>query len=276
MNSTVTCSVSGLSSFASYKGWGGDCSRVEGQNCVIENITNDKHITFYTGTNVGATIQPEGAGNVWCDNQLSAFSLSVDYVSQHCTAEANPGYVFDSFAVSNNALVKASLTKQANTSTVACTNCSSSTLTTDTTTTKTTSKIIEPDALGNVPMGTVAATTNTETGTSSTNITVNSQNTLTGVTTPSNQVAVNVPNSTVKVGNDGTANIVVDSGSNQPVVLNVTSNNVSGVIGTSPSSSNVTLNAMSDLGIQTDVYNFETTNSDDVLFSKPGSPLSRG
>ncbi|MEN0037423.1 MAG: hypothetical protein AAGC78_10150 [Cellvibrio sp.] len=186
INSTVTCMLpdSSLESIGGYRfiGWSGDCSRVEGGNCIIDNITTDKHINIRLGyperSGWRIKVLPAGAGSIWCHryDSLNVSSLSASIVRQECIAEANPGYAFTSFTDgSDGNSVYVNFTKQADTPVVTCTDCNNSTLSTDTTTTQVVSKTSEPDAQGNTTQSTVAITTDTEKRGSSTTVQVSSQ-----------------------------------------------------------------------------------------------------
>ncbi len=280
INSTVTCSVDEgyeLLDVGRYRGWSGGCSRVEGRNCIIENITTDKQITALYGINETSSnainVHPAGAGSVWCGATLSVVGLNADYVGKNCVAEATLGYTFTGFSNTQSYAVNANFTKQTGTPSVVCSNCNTSTLTTDDSTIKSVTKTSEPDAQGNSTQSTVASTTNTETGSTSVNVTVNNQNITTGTSTPSNQLVVNVNDSTVTMNNDGSTSVVVGGSNQSTVTLGLSSGGLGGVIQGGSGSAPSSINAQSTLGIQTDVYNFEFTNGadTDLVFSKPVS-----
>ncbi len=216
INSTVSCHVASPTSWIgtepTYRGWSGDCTRVEGHNCIIENITSDKHIIAHYGFNLTdrpIKTQPAGAGSVWCGTSFdeNVGGIRADEVRQRCVAEANPGYVFTSFTEEYSFLYRtttANFTKQANTPVVTCTNCSNSTLSTDTTNTKSVSKTSEPNEQGNSTQATVATTTTTGTGSASTSVRVSNQN-ASGATQSGTTVTTNNPNAEFSVTNSNEA-----------------------------------------------------------------------
>lgn len=197
-----------LERFLPFKGWSGDCSRIEGTTCYLDNVSTDKAIVASMGYQIteAINIQPSGAGTLWCDSPASGVTFTAAYARDKCKAEANPGYTFASYQ-EDMGVLQVKFTKQENTPVVVCSNCNNSTTSTDTTTTNTASQTSAPDNQGNSTQSTVSTTTNTQTGGTSTSVVVN-QATTNGQTIPGGTFTTNDTNTQATVNNNGTVSAV--------------------------------------------------------------------
>lgn len=215
---TVTCRVTHRLEndplIDKFMGWGGDCTRVEGDSCIIENMSSDKHITNYRGHLVegGARINPVGAGSLWCTSRyIESYGNKVEYARSSCKAVANTGYLFASYgseggggaaSIGGGTLV-VNFTPVPESPKVSCTDCNTSNTQTYTSTTNTTTKTSDPDGQGNSTQTSVATTTNTQSGGTTTSVTVNTQ-TPGGTIQTGGAVSTTDPNAQVNVGSGST------------------------------------------------------------------------
>lgn len=275
-----------------FKGWGGDCTRVEGENCIIENMSSDKHLTLYTGFLVGrsyARINPVGAGSLWCTTPVISSDYDIGpvaFAQSNCKAEANSGYVFASYesepsggVLSLDTLV-VNFTPVPDSPKVSCTDCNTSNTQTFTSATNTTSKTTEPDANGTSIQSNVATTTNLVTGGTSTTVTVNTQNTG-GTQQPGGSVSTPDPNPTVTVGGSSTTLVVgnTNTGATSTAVVSGTGT----VVTTSlPGGSSNTLGVQAGQGVEiiqsqtNTTFNVQDLSTGNNIGSTTAQPIPGG
>ncbi len=243
---TVTCSAHMLKS--GFKAWGGGCSRVEGDKCVIENMTSDKHLVVYAGYLLknDVVITPAGAGSVWCSKSSSdLFSINISTLQESCKAEANQGYKFVSYSApicadgfcSGAEKINVNFEKVANTPAVICTNCNQSTTETFGASTKTATQTTTPDAQGNSTQTNVATTTNLQSGGITTSVNVNTQSSA-GTVQLGGSVSTNDPN----------AQVVVNVGSTSLQTSNLTTGTTSTAVVTTAGTTVNTVSIGAEVG----------------------------
>lgn len=225
---TVTCSVSTFGSAlkGQFLGWGGDCSRVEGEKCIIDNIASDKHLIVNRGflATGNANIKPAGAGVLWCDSiSFAAYSFTPNYAQNHCKAIANPGYVFSSYTLANGSVfdgVDANFTVQGNTPVVSCSSCQTNTTSTFSNTITTLSQ--GGSSIGQIVSPFVSATTITDISTGSI---------TTGISVGTSSATGSGQGGTVST-TDRNANVTVGSDSATLVTNNPTTGTTSTAVAT--------------------------------------------
>ncbi|WP_062058101.1 InlB B-repeat-containing protein [Cellvibrio sp. OA-2007] len=257
LGKTVSCRFEAdiLSRDVTFKGWGGECTKVEGQTCIIENMSTDKHLTVYTGIlyNSRIVITPAGAGSVWCDKDLLGIFSGIDQsyvplVQEHCKVVPNVGYELESItdparcAGASCPVANANFKQKSNTPVVTCESCNASTTVTNTTTTDTASKTSAPDNQGNRTQTNVATTTNTQSGVATTSVTVGAQSSD-GTLQPGGSVSTNDLKALVTVG-EGSTTLLTNNpvtGNSSKVVITTSGTTISA---STPNSADFNLGTM--------------------------------
>jgi uncharacterized repeat protein (TIGR02543 family) len=253
-----------LSSGEKIKGFSGDCSRVEGYKCYVDNIATDKHIVIQTGELItfAAVIQPAGAGSLWC-NTNAYLKITADTAARNCKAEANPGYVFTSYVEQEGVVapIIVNFTKQTNAPAVTCTDCNSSSTTTDTSTTTTVTSTTQPDTNGKSTESTVAVTKE-EAGTTSTNVIVTGSG-----STSSNVVTIAGSDTQVTVGSNGVTDLFIGGTG----ALQLSTEGLTGSLVNGGGSGITLLNASSNNGVTGGVFDYDFSNGNDnsINFVRP-------
>lgn len=244
MGTTVSCKFKpglSLQNGTTLRGWGGECTRVEGDRCIIENMSTDKRITVHTGILINRylTVNPVGAGSLWCNINLiylSAMDSYLPVVNENCKAIPNSGYEFESFTEPPSCvgamcpIVVVNFKKLSDKPVVICESCNTSSTETDDSTTITTGKTSEPDTNGNSNQSTVATTTNTGTGGSTTSAKVNTQN-VTGQTQAGGAVTTNNSTAGFTVAENNTVTGTINNPTTgQSTVVDITNQGVTATV----------------------------------------------